>query len=154
MKKIKQLKVAKKQIIKSNDGQLLLLAGIIISISIIAFASITAELSTNIGITIDKSSFLKSNYDNVRKEFGVALQDNLEGKLDYQKTTVENLVNLYFNDTRETFVFYVESLHSNYFDAEFLELTYNAGQINGLKAVLTLANEKEYISEVVTYELR
>ena len=139
---------------KKNDGQLLLLAGIVISVSIIAFASITANLSTSIGVPIDKTSALKSSYDNIRKEFGIALMYRLEGRLDYSKASVENLVNLYFNETKEIFVFYIESLNDNYFDAKFLDLIYNDGKITGMSVLLTVGTDNEYLQEVVTYELR
>lgn len=133
-----------------DDAQLLLLAGIAISVSIIALASIAISLSS-ISTPIDKSTFIKSDYDNIRKEFGVALQERLEGKLDYN----ENLIRLYFNHTKDMFIFFVESIEGNTFDAEYQGLTYTTDQIaKGIGVKLSMGNGYDYITEVVEYDLR
>jgi hypothetical protein len=133
----------------SNDkrSQLLLSAGIIITLSIISLSLISVSLS-KIVLPIDKSTFIKPEFDNIRKEFGTALQDRLYGKLQYS----EDLVHLYFNDTRDAFVF-VEALHGYYFDAKYIKLTYNIDGPDGLIAMLTFSNGKEYICEQVEYDI-
>ena len=130
-----------------DDAQLLLIAGIFLSVAIVSLASVMVSLA-NIDISIDKTSFIKTEYDNVRKEFGTALRDKLEDKLGYGA----DLACVYFNDTRDTFVFYLESLKNNYFDAEFKYITYNNYQPNGICCYLRLGNGKEYISELVYYD--
>ena len=93
--------ILSKKIHKKDDAQLLLVAGIFLCVAIITLASVSVSLA-NIDISIDKTSFIKSEYDNVRKEFGVALKDKLAGKLQYS----EELILTYFNDVRDTFIFF------------------------------------------------
>ena len=131
-----------------DDAQLLLLAGIFLSVAIVTLASVMVSLS-DIDISIDKTSFIKSEYDNVRKEFGVALRDRLSGKLNYG----EDLILVYFNDTRDTFIYFVESLHGNYFDAEYRGLTYTNDEPDGIICFLKLGNGNEYVSEMINYDI-
>ena len=126
----------------------------IISISVIAFVTVTSNLSTSVGIPIDKTTSLKPSYDNIRKEFGIALKYRLEDRLDYSRGTVVNLVNLYFKEINEIFVFYIGTLKNNYFNAQFVDLIYNDGKIVGISALLTVGTDTEYIQEMVNYELR
>ena len=65
---------------------------------------------------------------------------------------VEELTLLYFNETRDTFIL-VEMLHGNYFNAEFLGLTYASDVPDGLMARLTLSDVTEYICEEIKYEI-
>jgi len=135
---------------RNNDAQILLLGGIAMSVAILTLAMISVSLSS-ISTPIDKSTFIKSEYDNIRREFGVALQDRLDGKLDYN----EDLIRLYFNDTKDTFVFFIESLHGNNFNAEYIGLTYTTDDVvDGMAVALTLSNGVECITEDVEYNLR
>ena len=59
-----------------NHGQLLMLAGIIITISILSLALVSISLSGEVSIS-KKDSFIKYEYDNVRTEFGFALKERL-----------------------------------------------------------------------------
>jgi len=131
-----------------DDAQLLLLAGIFLSVAIITLASITVTLA-NVDISIDKTSFIKSDYDNVRKEFGAALKDRLSGKLSFGDT----LIFTYFNDTRDIFVFFIESLSGNYFDAEYKGLTYTNDEPDGIICFLKFGNGNEFVSEVISYDI-
>lgn len=131
-----------------DDAQLLLLAGIFLSVAIVTLASVTSSLA-NADISIDKTSFIKSEYDNVRKEFGIALKDALSGKLIYD----EDLIQTYFDETRDTFIFFVESLNGNYFDAEYKGLTYTNDEADGIICLLKLGNGKEYVSETIEYDI-
>jgi hypothetical protein len=135
---------------KNEDAQLLLLAGIFLSVAIITLASITVSLA-NLDISIDKTSFIKTDYDNIRKEFGVALKDKLGGKLNYKDS--EPLILTYFNDTRDIFVFFVESLNGNYFDAEYKGLTFTNDEPDGIICIIKFSNGNEYISEVINYDI-
>ena len=137
---------------KKDDAQLLLLTGIFLSVAIITLASITVSL-VNVDISLDKTSFIKSDYDNIRKEFGIALRDRLSGKLNYEEKTLVPLVLTYFNDTRDIFVFFVESLNGNDFYAEYIGLTSTNDEADGIICFLTLSDDNECISEVITYDI-
>jgi len=132
----------------SDDAQLLLIAGIILSVAIVTLASVSVSLS-NADIAIDKTTFIKSEYDNLRREFGITLKDKIGNKLGYG----EDVIRTYFNDTRDTYVFFIESLNGNYFDAEYIGLSYNDNQVDGIICLLRIGNGKEYVSEEITYAL-
>jgi len=131
-----------------DDAQLLLLAGIFLCVAIVALASVMSSLA-NVDISIDKTSFIKSDYDNVRKEFGVALKDRLGDKLNYEDASILT----YFNATRDIFVFFVGTLNGNYFDAEYRGLTYTNDEPDGIICFLKLGNGNEYVSEVINYDI-
>ena len=129
-----------------DDAQLLAMGGILISIIVISSAVITINLS-NSSIPLDKSDFIKTDFDNIRKEFGVALQDRLEEKMDYDEEDIKK----FFYDIALTFSF-AESLRDNYFFAEYIEITNTVDdRPNGIKAKLTVGNKNEFITEVVQY---
>jgi len=131
-----------------DDAQLLLLTGVFLCVAIVALASVMSSLA-NIDISIDKTSFIKSDYDNLRKEFGIALKDRLGGKLNYGET----LTLIYFNETRDIFAFFVGTLNGNYFDADYKGLTYTNNEPDGIICFLKLGNGNEYVSEVINYDI-
>ena len=131
-----------------NEAQLLLLAGIFISVSIVALSSVIVSL-VDADVSIDETSYIKSDYDNVRKEFGMALKDKL-GDSDYSESSIIT----HFNNTRDTFIFFIESLNGNYFNAEYLEPIYNDNnELTGIKCFIKLGNDKEFVSEILTYDI-
>ena len=134
----------------NNEAQLLTMGGILVSIIIISSAIITINLS-NVSTPLDKNDFIKYEFDNVRKEFGVALQDKLENKIQYATRDNDALVRYYFNDTSMVFA-YTEFLRGNYFKAEYLGLTFDTeDRADGIIARLVLGNDREYIIEEVEY---
>lgn len=139
-----------RRLTSKDDAQLLLLAGIFLSVAIVSLASVMVSLA-NADVSIDKTSFIKSDYDNVRKEFGMALKDKISDKIDYKNP--EPLIIVYFEDIRDTFVFFIESLNGNYFDAEYKGLTYTNGKVSGVICFIELGNGKEFVSEAVTYDI-
>mgnify|MGYP006286726277 CR=1 FL=1 len=147
MKRIRSLKDKK-------NGQLLLLSGIIISIALIVLASISATLSTNITVPSDKVSSLKTDYDNVRREFGILLRDRLCKKLEYSDSTVQSLVDNNFDYIKEVFTFYVETLNGNSFNAINKGLLYNNEEAVAIQVILHLSDGEESISELVIYDIR
>ena len=133
-----------------NDAQLLTMGGVLVSIIIISSAIITINLS-NVITPLDKNDFIKHEFDNVRKEFGVALQDKLKNKIQYVTRDNDALVSFYFNDISRSFA-YIEFLRGNYFKAEYLGLTFDTeDRADGVIACLTLDNTKERIIEEVEY---
>ena len=124
------------------------MGGVIITIAILGFGVVITSLS-DVTETIDKESFLLDEYNNIRKEFGMVLKQNLEGAIDNDYLSLE-AINFYFNDSMDILVF-IESSHGIFFDAELVRLTYKGENINGLTARLTLSNEYDYISEEVDY---
>lgn len=147
MRKLRSLKNEKK-------GQLLLLSGIIISAALIILASISSSLSTNVTVPSDKFSSIKTDYENIRREFGISLRDKLYEKLDYSDQTVEDIVSKNFNYIKEIFTFYVETLNGNSFSAENKGLIYNNQEAVSIEVLLHLSNDEESISERVVYDIR
>jgi hypothetical protein len=139
---------SKNSFCQRNDGQLLLLGGVMITVFIVALAVISISLS-DINIPIDKKSFIKLDFDNARREFGVALQDRLEDKSSY--INYEDIVSIYFNDTRDIFIF-AEGLRGNCFDAVYLGISYKFDNSPDTILVgLSLSNKNDYIYEEVKY---
>ena len=155
--------IYKRSIRKENNAQLLLLGGIIISVILIASASIAISLS-NVSIPLDKTSSIKSDYDNIRKEFGIALKDNVkEYFMVFNASASSSLTKIFFEDIKNTFTFFIETFNDNYFDAEILEelvgsgpdTTIWRGSVVGVMTVkMTLSDSDEIIQEEVVYDLR
>jgi hypothetical protein len=138
---------------KENNAQLLLLGGIIISVILIASAAIAINLS-NISIPLDKTSSIKTDYDNIRKEFGIALKDNVKDYLtEFDPDDALQLTQMYSEDIKDTFVFFIESYNDNYFDAEIGE-EWKDGIVGVITVKLTLSDSDEIIQEEVVYDLR
>jgi hypothetical protein len=136
--------------IKNNKGQLITLAGIMITISILSVAFVSVNLSS-IYLPLKKGSFLKEEYDNVRREFGGVLKDRLNEKLDYEASDFMKCFNYYFNETKDIFS-YIETLCGFYFNAEFISMLYKNNMPSGFVCVLTLSNDNQYIEEEVIYD--
>jgi len=146
-----------KSISKEKNAQLLLLGGIIITVILITSASIAISLS-NVSIPLDKTSSIKNNYDNIRKQFGIALKDNVKDYLEeFGPQSSKTLVEQYFEDVKSTFSFFIETYNDNYFDATITDI-WNDGsgiEIEGvLKIELTYSDNDEEIVEEVVYDLR
>jgi hypothetical protein len=115
-----------------------------------------AALSTNISDfyePVDKTSYIKHDYDNIRKEFGIALQDELGDKVQYILKDDSQIELQYFNYILETFVF-IESSHGNFFDAEYIASTFTVGdKFDGIEVKLSFNNGEESVVENVKYEI-
>lgn len=137
-----------KKLSNDNKGQLLLLTGISICISIVVLSTIAANL-TGMDLSVTQSTSLKEEYDNLRSEFGIVLRDNLADKLNNEKNRVMT-AKAYFENIRQVFTFYVQTYYDNTFNA-----TLDTSSITerSLTVTLTLSNEKQLISEVVTYDI-
>lgn len=141
-------------IFKNNDnGQLLMLAGIIITISILSLAVVSISLSEATTFS-NKNSFIKYEYDNVRTEFGVALKERLVDLSQYEDDEIDT-IKAYIDDTKDIFVF-TENLDGYYFDviyddnvANFLSnhIIEKGTDKIGLKLGLYLTNGDESIYE-------
>lgn len=147
------IKTVKKRLIQNKDAQLLLIAGITMSILIITLSTIAISLSDITITSFDKSSSIQPDFDNIRREFGLAMNQKLEGKLSYSKESIIGLIETYFNETRETFAYFIESYHSNYFNAELQDIVFNNEGVAGIYVYLTMSNDKESIYETVCYDL-
>jgi hypothetical protein len=144
-------KIKKRRLIKKDEAQLFLLGGVVMTIAIISLGIVSVSLS-DIGKSIDTRSFILSDFQNVRKEFGIALKDNIQGLLNYDEDNVKNMVESVFNDIRDIFIFTMGT-HGLYFNAEYDDMTKTGGNLDGLIAHLSLSNGDEYISEEVRYYL-
>ena len=143
----------KKYSLKNDEGQLLLIGGILITFLILAMVTISISIS-DINKPVYKKDFIRQDYTNIREEFGRVLYYELEDKIHEitSEADADAICKPYFNDVRDMFIFTVKS-DGNYFNAVYKEPFFNSGgSIKGLKVELTLSNEKETISEVVIYE--
>ena len=128
---------------KNEKSQLLLIAGITICVLIIVSSAATVSMVGTF-IPIDKSLSIKTEYENVKEKYGLALQDHLEGRLQ----TAD--VNYWFNITKSLFS-YAEARHHYFFDAQLVGLTSISADNDGLIVIITLSNENDFISEEVEY---
>jgi hypothetical protein len=142
--------------LKNNEGQLLLIGGIIITFLILAMAAISISVS-EINKPIYKKEFIRQNYANIREEFGRTYNDSIKDKKQWIKQTEPSSENTickpYFNYTTQLFIFVAKS-DGNYFNAVYVSTDYNVdGSFKGLTADLSFNNGKESISERVIYVL-
>jgi hypothetical protein len=132
---------------KNDDAQLLLMASVIMAVSIIVLAAITASLS-NIGVLPAKSSSIPSEFSVLREKFGIALQEAMGSN--FEEMVEDDLVDDYFDHVKNIFSF-IEGRHNNYFNAELKNILYTNDRADGLNVCLTLNNEDESIYEEVDY---
>ena len=138
------------KISNNNQGQLFLLGGVILTVLIISLAVISTNVS-DIYIRVDDTDYIKPDYDNIRKEFGLTLEEQLSDNLRYITESDDSLVTPIFNYVKDIFIF-AQSLHGNYFNAVYDSMTFTPdGSANGITVTLTLDNGIEQISEEVTY---
>jgi hypothetical protein len=127
-----------------NKSQLIILSGVIISVLIIASSAATVGL-VNRTTSIEKTSFLQTEFDKVRDKFGDYLEDNLFGRLDDLK-----LVKAYVNFSSDLFS-YALARHNYYFYADFIEIPQTRGVNDSVVIGLSMYTKKDYIYEKVTY---
>jgi len=132
----------------NKDGQIFLLGGVVITIAILVFGVVITSLS-DVTESVNKESFLLDDYNNIRKEFGIILNNNIGEYITGADENI-NIINFYFNDSRDVFVF-IGATHGYYFNSEFIGLTYKGDDPDGLIARLTLSNDYDYICEEVSY---
>jgi len=132
-------------LIDQSDGQLLMVGGVAITIIILTLGVVSLSL-VDITVPIEKKLYIKPEFDNVRKEFGVALEERLGDLSKYSVDTIK----LHFNETLDSFV-YVEALRGNYFNASYEGILYKNHVPSGLFVTLTLMNADERVNEEVAY---
>ena len=96
----------KKNVDFKNDdrGQLFIIGGVMITLAILSLAVISTNLP-DVAIPHDETSYLKPEYDNIRQEFGIALQNTLGSKLKYVPTNDDDdILHTYFNQIKNVFV--------------------------------------------------
>ena len=145
---------------RNTNGQILILTGITLAISIILMASIAAELA-NLDIIIPqkRSTSLLPEFTNIKKTFGKALNYNLLDEIKQDPEPGSNYWIFYgdmanfidtFNQTRDTFYTF-ELQYDNLFDATLNDYGYidysNEGNIYYIDTTLTLQNGDTCITE-------
>lgn len=131
-------------VLNNKKAQILMIGGIIMCVMIV-LSSVASISLTNIAVSIDKTTFIKSEFECVKDKFGLLLNDRLSGKLN-------NITFIYssFNYSRDLLSF-AEARHNNYFNAEFVEMTYTADEADGMIVDIILSNKNDYIKERVAY---
>ncbi|MEF8879433.1 MAG: hypothetical protein V5A64_03465 [Candidatus Thermoplasmatota archaeon] len=130
-----------------DKGQLLIVAGVLISIMIVTSAIVSVNLAAT-NKPVDKGTFIKSEFEDVRETFGFALQDQLSQDVAESEDALQTV----FNDTKNQFSF-AESRRDYYFNAEYLETKYVADKPDSVKVRIILKNERDSVSDVVYYPI-
>lgn len=141
-----------RKISKNNKSQLLLIGGVLTTILILSMAMISISIP-DITKPVYKKDFIQYEYTNVREEFGILLKGNLKKVIDDidGDAKFDDYGILHFDETKEMFIF-IEKSHGNYFNAEYRDYV-DSSSPKAVEIKLTLKNEKDIISEVVTYEI-
>lgn len=145
----------RRKILRKNKSQLLLIGGVIITFLMLSMAMVSISIP-DITRPVYKKDFILYEFANVKEEFGILLKGNMKKIIDDIDPS-EDDVNFnslgvpHFDETKEMFIF-IEKLNGNYFNAEYITGSYKHAP-KTVQVELTLKNEKELISEVVTYEI-
>jgi len=134
--------------LSDKNGQLLVVAGVIITIMIVVASIATINISS-VTQPIDKSGFIRKEFENVRSDFGFYLDDMLISEI--LEDPVE--LNKVFNDSVRLFKF-AEARHNYYFDAELKDIITYSDAPDVLKVNLTLKDLDDSISEFVYYHIK
>ena len=109
--------IKKTKICGKNDGQMILLAGITISVLIVVLASVPIYLSnTSVSVSYDENAGSLSEYLNVREIFIKTFNESCAG---YNDTEV---IYYKFNFTEKT-IKDIELKYGNYFEADILAVS-------------------------------
>ena len=153
---------------RMRDGQMILLTGIVLALSIIALSVISSQMA-NLRILVpqQRMTSILDEYRNLRESFGKALNYNLvdaynnsvSSSLDwpdawycYYVGDIENIEEA-FNETFEEF-YTLELSKGNFFDAKLLDYWPNENGITyTIVLSLSLSDGEESISEIVSYSI-
>lgn len=133
--------------LSDNQGQLLVVAGIIITIMIVVSSIATINI-TSVTQPIDKTGFIKKEFENVRADFGYYLDDILIQEI----LEDENELDKVFDDAVRLFKF-AEARHNYYFNAELEEIISYSSSPDLLKVNLTIRDLDDSVSEIVYYHI-
>ena len=127
------------------SGQMLILAGTILAVSIIVLASIIASLSTSTA-ALDKSSYLIPDFRLIKEKFGLALKEYMGD--DFQAKKSDNVwLSTYIAHISGAFTL-IEARYDMYFHAKYVDLNMRE---DGVIVLLNLSCRGEWISEKVDY---
>jgi hypothetical protein len=103
---------------RKNNAQMILLAGVMITVLVIVLSSISANLSNiGVGLSLERSISPREEYTNVRHIFINVFNNSCGGHND------TNIVWHAFNYTKNV-LFDIEMRYGNYFDAELRNIDY------------------------------
>jgi len=127
-----------------DRAQMLLVAGIVMSVSIILASLIATNLS-NVGfsLTMERSTSLLQEYRNIRYVFSVVLNNSCDGYY-------SNLLYA-FNYTKNA-LFDIEVRHGNYFDASINKMVFHndsTPKYVDVYVYLSLTHESSHVEEIV-----
>jgi hypothetical protein len=125
-----------------DRAQMLLVAGIVMSVSIILASLIATNLS-NVGLslTMERSTSLLQEYRNVRYVFITILNETCNG--------YPSNIRYAFNYTRDA-LFDIETRHGNYFIAELQKIVFfneSASKYANVYVYLSLTHEDSHVDE-------
>ena len=140
----------RKSLKKDSEAQLFLIGGVMITVVIIGLAVVSIEIPEATK-SYSEENFLKTDYNNVREEFGIALQDELGDKLQYISGCDDEVIISYFNEIRGYFAF-AAYLHGNDFSASYNDVgSFFSSSGAEMRVVLMLGNDEDFIEEEVVY---
>ena len=131
--------------LSDNSAQLFIVAGVIITIMIVV-SSIATLNSSSVTKPIDKSDFIRSNFENVKADFGFYLNDILTHELLEDRIELDKI----FDDSVRLFKF-AQARHNYYFDAEIISVMSYSNSVDTIKVNLTLSDLDDSMTEIVYY---
>ena len=144
-----------------NNGQILILMGITLAISVFIISSLSAEISDlDLIVTSERSTSLLPEFTHIRGEFGTALNYNLVS-IDVGDNNFFFYGNISditdaFNQTREEF-YVLELQHDTIFNAIFKDCQYfylsSEGHIYHVACTVSLDDGKTCITKDVVYNI-
>lgn len=138
-----------RRIREDNEAQLLLLIGILLTITLLTMTLLTVRIVDTRHQTTLEAGSLTGEYDNVKEKFGEALEDNYN--ILYSPTTPVNVTATEaFNITLSQFK-NIEALYALDFDAELLNVTQSDPTHVRLSVSFILQNPQGSISEELSY---
>ncbi len=129
--------------VRSEKGQMFIMAAIFIAVSVIVLSVISVNLSNkDVYLPMEKSTSLVDEYRNVRSSFGDMLVSNIgnTSNSDLLYSVFERIVDVFSS---------LEISYGNYFDADIVSV-----EENSLTVDLILSNGGTSISEEIVYQIK
>jgi len=151
---------------RKDNGQMIILMGIIIALSVFAISSLSADIiNIDTTITIERSTSLLSEFAYVKETFGKAMNYNIVNNLSNIKIDENNTlvfkgnpdgITENFTKTRDQ-LYTLELQYGNILDVKLNKCWYSnrvdKNNIYKLEVTITLYDGSTYITEDVTYSI-
>jgi len=152
-----------KKLGKKNSGQMIMLMGIILALTIFVISSLAADIiNLDLVISNERAGSIIAEFNNVKETFGTSLNYNLINNISQESNRLEfqgdsSNITKAFNKTRDQF-FELELHYGNIFDAELNRPPWyshlaDEDNVYYIDVFLTLDDGTTQISEDVLYSI-